>query len=87
MTAPWFGSHLSVRVRVRASSRGDKETWIRSKYVEKKFIQKLPEAGGGGLPLLRRASGRRTRACTHDRSLRPPLKPKPGRATLPRLSG
>ena len=78
---------MRVRVRVRASSRGDKETWIRSKYVEKKFIQKLPEAGGGGLPLLRRASGRRTRACTHDRSLRPPLKPKPGRATLPRLSG
>ncbi|XP_030194698.1 arf-GAP with coiled-coil, ANK repeat and PH domain-containing protein 1 [Gadus morhua] len=78
---------ITIKKPHPTSPRGDKETWIRSKYVEKKFIQKLPEAGGGGLPLLRRASGRRTRACTHDRSLRPPLKPKPGRATLPRLSG
>ncbi|CAL8325925.1 unnamed protein product [Lota lota] len=80
---------ITIKKPHPSSPRGDKETWIRSKYVEKKFIQKLPEAGGSGYPpLLRRASGRRTRAVTQDRSaLRPPLKPKPGRATLPRLSG
>uniref|UniRef100_A0A8C5FND7 Arf-GAP with coiled-coil, ANK repeat and PH domain-containing protein n=1 Tax=Gadus morhua TaxID=8049 RepID=A0A8C5FND7_GADMO len=53
---------ITIKKPHPTSPRGDKETWIRSKYVEKKFIQKLPEAGGGGLPLLRRASGRRTRA-------------------------
>lgn len=68
------------------SLRGDKETWIRSKYVEKKFIQKLPETGRN--PLLRRSSGRRNRAVTQDRTAqRPPLKPKPNRATLPRGTG
>lgn len=68
------------------SHRGDKESWIRSKYVEKKFIQKLPETGRN--PLLRRSSARRTRAVTQDRvAQRPPLKPKPNRATLPRVTG
>uniref|UniRef100_A0A8C4F7M1 Arf-GAP with coiled-coil, ANK repeat and PH domain-containing protein n=1 Tax=Dicentrarchus labrax TaxID=13489 RepID=A0A8C4F7M1_DICLA len=64
----------------------DKESWIRSKYVEKKFIQKLPETGRN--PLLRRSSARRNRATTQDRTVqRPPLKPKPNRATLPRVTG
>lgn len=67
--------------------RGDKESWIRSKYVEKKFIHKLPESGRN--TLLRRSSARRNRTTTQDRSTqqRPPLKPKPNRATLPRLTG
>lgn len=68
------------------SFRGDKESWIRSKYVEKKFIQKLPETGRN--PPLRRSSARRNRAGTQDRTApRPPIKPKPNRATLPRLTG
>ena len=67
--------------------RGDKESWIRSKFVEKKFIQKLPETGRN-IP-LRRSSARRNRANTQERPAgsRPPLKPKPNRATLPRLPG
>lgn len=68
------------------SLRGDKESWIRSKYVEKKFIQKLPETGTNSL--LRRSSARRNRAATQERNpVRPPLKPKPNRATLPRVTG
>lgn len=66
--------------------RQDKESWIRSKYVEKKFIHKLPETGRG--TPLRRSSARRHRATTQDKlSQRPPLKPKPSRATLARSTG
>lgn len=68
------------------SLRGDKESWIKSKYVEKKFIQKLPETGRN--TLLRRSSARRNRTTVQDRTAqRPPLKPKPNRATLPRVTG
>ncbi|XP_067379483.1 arf-GAP with coiled-coil, ANK repeat and PH domain-containing protein 1 isoform X2 [Channa argus] len=68
------------------SHRGDKESWIKSKYVEKKFIQKLPETGRN--PPLRRSSGRRNRATIQEQNIqRPPLKPKPNRATLPRVTG
>lgn len=67
--------------------RGEKESWIRSKYVEKKFIQKLPETGKNVL-LLRPSSAVRSRTVTQERTAqRPPLKPKPSRATLPRLTG
>ncbi|ROL45572.1 Arf-GAP with coiled-coil, ANK repeat and PH domain-containing protein 2 [Anabarilius grahami] len=53
---------------------------------KKKFIHKLPETGRG--TVLRRSSARRNRATTQDRlSTRPPIKPKPNRATLPRLTG
>ncbi|XP_074479925.1 arf-GAP with coiled-coil, ANK repeat and PH domain-containing protein 1 [Sebastes fasciatus] len=77
---------ITIKKPHPSSPRGDKETWIRSKYVEKKFIQKLPETGRN--PLLRRSSGRRNRAVTQDRTAqRPPLKPKPNRATLPRGTG
>lgn len=76
-------SHLFISL---PCLRGDKESWIRSKYVEKKFIQKLPETGHN--PLLRRSSARRNRATTQDHTApRPALKPKPNRATLPRVTG
>ncbi|XP_056156177.1 arf-GAP with coiled-coil, ANK repeat and PH domain-containing protein 1 [Lampris incognitus] len=77
---------ITIKKPHPSSPRGDKESWIRSKYVDKKFIQKLPETGRN--PLLRRSSARRNRAPTQDRTAqRPALKPKPGRATLPRLAG
>uniref|UniRef100_A0A8C4F456 Arf-GAP with coiled-coil, ANK repeat and PH domain-containing protein n=1 Tax=Dicentrarchus labrax TaxID=13489 RepID=A0A8C4F456_DICLA len=69
---------ITIKKPHPSSPRGDKESWIRSKYVEKKFIQKLPETGRN--PLLRRSSARRNRATTQDRTVqRPPLKPKPNR--------
>uniref|UniRef100_A0A6Q2Y8I2 Arf-GAP with coiled-coil, ANK repeat and PH domain-containing protein n=1 Tax=Esox lucius TaxID=8010 RepID=A0A6Q2Y8I2_ESOLU len=78
---------MTIKKPHPSSPRGDKESWIRSKYVEKKFIQKLPETGRN-IP-LRRSSARRNRSNTQDRvsGSRPPLKPKPNRATLPRLTG
>ncbi|XP_041820819.1 arf-GAP with coiled-coil, ANK repeat and PH domain-containing protein 1 [Chelmon rostratus] len=77
---------ITIKKPHPSSPRGDKESWIRSKYVEKKFIQKLPETGRN--PPLRRSSARRNRATTQDRPVqRPPLKPKPNRATLPRVTG
>ncbi|KAM9335420.1 arf-GAP with coiled-coil, ANK repeat and PH domain-containing protein 1 [Symphorus nematophorus] len=77
---------ITIKKPHPTSPRGDKESWIRSKYVEKKFIQKLPETGRN--TLLRRSSARRNRATTQDRTVqRPPLKPKPNRATLPRVTG
>ncbi|KAM4536923.1 arf-GAP with coiled-coil, ANK repeat and PH domain-containing protein 1 [Odontesthes bonariensis] len=77
---------ITIKKPQPSSPRGDKESWIRSKYVEKKFIQKLPETGRN--PPLRRSSARRTRATTQDRTTpRPPLKPKPNRATLARNTG
>ncbi|XP_055756790.1 arf-GAP with coiled-coil, ANK repeat and PH domain-containing protein 1-like [Salvelinus fontinalis] len=78
---------ITIKKPHPSSPRGDKELWIRSKFVEKKFIQKLPETGRN-IP-LRRSSARRNRANTQERPAgsRPPLKPKPNRATLPRLPG
>uniref|UniRef100_A0A673HK99 Arf-GAP with coiled-coil, ANK repeat and PH domain-containing protein n=1 Tax=Sinocyclocheilus rhinocerous TaxID=307959 RepID=A0A673HK99_9TELE len=77
---------ITIKKPHSSSPRQDKESWIRSKYVEKKFIHKLPETGRG--TVLRRSSARRNRATTQDRpNTRPALKPKPNRATLPRLTG
>uniref|UniRef100_A0A8C7PQP9 Arf-GAP with coiled-coil, ANK repeat and PH domain-containing protein n=1 Tax=Oncorhynchus mykiss TaxID=8022 RepID=A0A8C7PQP9_ONCMY len=36
---------ITIKKPHPSSPRGDKESWIRSKFVEKKFIQKLPETG------------------------------------------
>ncbi|XP_072543638.1 arf-GAP with coiled-coil, ANK repeat and PH domain-containing protein 1 [Salminus brasiliensis] len=77
---------ITIKKPHPSSPRQDKESWIRSKYVEKKFIHKLPETGRA--PPLRRSSARRNRATTQERpGIRPALKPKPNRATLPRLTG
>ncbi|KAG7464645.1 hypothetical protein MATL_G00167550 [Megalops atlanticus] len=77
---------ITIKKPHPSSPRQDKESWIRSKYVEKKFIQKLPETGR--VAPLRRSSARRNRANTQERpGGRPPIKPKPNRATLPRLTG
>uniref|UniRef100_A0A3P9HD76 Arf-GAP with coiled-coil, ANK repeat and PH domain-containing protein n=1 Tax=Oryzias latipes TaxID=8090 RepID=A0A3P9HD76_ORYLA len=70
---------ITIKKPNPASPRGDKESWIRSKYVEKKFIQKLPETGRN--PQLSRSN----RAATLTQ--KPPLKPKPSRTLLPRKSG
>ncbi|CAK6952885.1 arf-GAP with coiled-coil%2C ANK repeat and PH domain-containing protein 1 isoform X2 [Scomber scombrus] len=79
-------NEITIKKPSSSSPRGDKESWIRSKYVEKKFIQKLPETGRN--PPLRRSSARRNRTATQDRTAeRPPIKPKPNRATLPRVTG
>ncbi|RXN21660.1 arf-GAP with coiled- ANK repeat and PH domain-containing 1-like protein [Labeo rohita] len=76
---------ITIKKPHPSSPRQDKESWIRSKYVEKKFIHKLPETGRG--TVLRRSSARRNRSNTQDKpNTRPPLKPKPNRATLPRLT-
>ncbi|KAJ8008307.1 hypothetical protein DPEC_G00103480 [Dallia pectoralis] len=78
---------MTIKKPHPSSPRGDKETWIRSKYVEKKFIQKLPETARN-IP-LRRSSARRNRSNTQERvtNSRPAIKPKPNRATLPRHTG
>uniref|UniRef100_A0AAY4C858 Arf-GAP with coiled-coil, ANK repeat and PH domain-containing protein n=1 Tax=Denticeps clupeoides TaxID=299321 RepID=A0AAY4C858_9TELE len=41
---------MTIKKPHPSSPRQDKESWIRSKYVEKKFIQKLPETGGRWSP-------------------------------------
>uniref|UniRef100_A0A8C1TUH3 Arf-GAP with coiled-coil, ANK repeat and PH domain-containing protein n=1 Tax=Cyprinus carpio TaxID=7962 RepID=A0A8C1TUH3_CYPCA len=69
---------ITIKKPHPSSPRQDKESWIRSKYVEKKFIHKLPETGRA--TVLRRSSARRNRANTQDKpNTRPPLKPKPSR--------
>uniref|UniRef100_A0AAY4C863 Arf-GAP with coiled-coil, ANK repeat and PH domain-containing protein n=1 Tax=Denticeps clupeoides TaxID=299321 RepID=A0AAY4C863_9TELE len=69
---------MTIKKPHPSSPRQDKESWIRSKYVEKKFIQKLPETGRA-VP-LRRSSARRNRSSTqHPVTMRPPIKPKPNR--------
>ncbi|KAI4900436.1 hypothetical protein NFI96_033090, partial [Prochilodus magdalenae] len=76
---------ITIKKPHPSSPRQDKESWIRSKYVEKKFIHKLPETGRA--TPLRRSSARRNRATTQERQAsRPVIKPKPNRATLPRLT-
>ncbi|XP_072314604.1 arf-GAP with coiled-coil, ANK repeat and PH domain-containing protein 1 [Eucyclogobius newberryi] len=79
---------ITIKKPQSSSPRADKESWIKSKYVEKKFIHKLPETGRNAP--LRHASARRNRATsTAERTgPKPPLKPKPNqRATLPRVTG
>uniref|UniRef100_A0A3B3BXR7 Arf-GAP with coiled-coil, ANK repeat and PH domain-containing protein n=2 Tax=Oryzias melastigma TaxID=30732 RepID=A0A3B3BXR7_ORYME len=71
---------ITIKKPNPASPRGDKESWIRSKYVEKKFIHKLPETGRN--PQLSRSNNRATSLMQ-----KPPLKPKPSRSLLPRITG
>ncbi|CAM5139442.1 unnamed protein product [Natator depressus] len=61
---------MTVKRPQPGCSRAEKESWIRAKYVEKKFITKLPEA--------RLSRGGRRGPLDRDRPPRPPLKPKPG---------
>ncbi|XP_074927443.1 arf-GAP with coiled-coil, ANK repeat and PH domain-containing protein 1 [Chelonoidis abingdonii] len=61
---------MTVKRPQPGCSRAEKESWIRAKYVEKKFITKLPEA--------RLTRGGRRGPSDRDRPPRPPLKPKPG---------
>ncbi|CAL9694714.1 unnamed protein product [Knipowitschia caucasica] len=78
---------ITIKKPQSSSPRGDKESWIKSKYVEKKFIHKLPETGRND---PQRSSTRRNRSSsTADRTgPKPPLKPKPSqRATLARVTG
>nr|XP_033780994.1 arf-GAP with coiled-coil, ANK repeat and PH domain-containing protein 1 [Geotrypetes seraphini] len=75
---------MTIKKPNPSCSRSEKEAWIRAKYVQKKFINKLPEMG------IRLCC--RNRGNTLDRLpgrpekfLKPPLKPKPG--TLARSPG
>ncbi|XP_073182551.1 LOW QUALITY PROTEIN: arf-GAP with coiled-coil, ANK repeat and PH domain-containing protein 1 [Lepidochelys kempii] len=61
---------MTVKRPQPGCSRAEKESWIRAKYVEKKFITKLPEA--------RLSRGGRRGPLDRDRPPKPPLKPKPG---------
>ncbi|XP_043932967.1 arf-GAP with coiled-coil, ANK repeat and PH domain-containing protein 1 [Protopterus annectens] len=69
-----------------SSTRQDKEAWIRAKYVEKKFIKKLPDSGSR----LHRSSLRHHRSANPERTFKPekPPKPviKPKPLTLPRTA-
>ncbi|XP_026518669.2 arf-GAP with coiled-coil, ANK repeat and PH domain-containing protein 1-like, partial [Terrapene carolina triunguis] len=69
---------MTVKRPQPGCSRAEKESWIRAKYVEKKFITKLPEAR------LSRV-GRRGPP-DRDRLPRPPLKPKPGSISISRAA-
>ncbi|XP_078526968.1 arf-GAP with coiled-coil, ANK repeat and PH domain-containing protein 1 [Lissotriton helveticus] len=80
---------MTIKKPTPSSTRSEKELWIRAKYVQKQFINKLPEAGTRPLRNLpRRSRGNtvdRPIARPLDRPPKPPLKPKPG--SLSRLPG
>ncbi|KAK7909812.1 hypothetical protein WMY93_014496 [Mugilogobius chulae] len=78
---------ITIKKPHSSSPRGDKESWIKSKYVEKKFIHKLPETGRNAP--LRRSSARKNRPTVVERTgPKPPIRPKPNhRATLSRVTG
>uniref|UniRef100_A0A8D0LCA8 Arf-GAP with coiled-coil, ANK repeat and PH domain-containing protein n=1 Tax=Sphenodon punctatus TaxID=8508 RepID=A0A8D0LCA8_SPHPU len=61
---------MNVKRPHPSCTRSEKEAWIRAKYVEKKFITKLPETG----IRLSRGGGRRGGV---ERPPKPILKPKP----------
>uniref|UniRef100_K7G2D2 Arf-GAP with coiled-coil, ANK repeat and PH domain-containing protein n=1 Tax=Pelodiscus sinensis TaxID=13735 RepID=K7G2D2_PELSI len=61
---------MTVKRPQPGCSRAEKESWIRAKYVEKKFITKLPEA--------RLSRVGRWGPHNRDRPPKPALKPKPG---------
>ncbi|KAM9312392.1 arf-GAP with coiled-coil, ANK repeat and PH domain-containing protein 1 [Gastrophryne carolinensis] len=43
-------TEMNIKKPTAASTRGEKEIWIRAKYVEKKFITKLPQTALRSLP-------------------------------------
>ncbi|XP_074839019.1 arf-GAP with coiled-coil, ANK repeat and PH domain-containing protein 1 isoform X2 [Carettochelys insculpta] len=61
---------MTVKRPQPGCSRAEKESWIRAKYVEKKFITKLPEA--------QLSRGGRRPPPDRDRPPRPIPRPKPG---------
>ncbi|XP_067879727.1 arf-GAP with coiled-coil, ANK repeat and PH domain-containing protein 1 isoform X1 [Heterodontus francisci] len=65
---------MTVKKPHPGSPRQEKEAWIRAKYVEKKFIHKLPESG----IRLRRCSLKRNQ-CTNtvEKTQKPEKPPKP----------
>ncbi|XP_029436602.1 arf-GAP with coiled-coil, ANK repeat and PH domain-containing protein 1 [Rhinatrema bivittatum] len=75
---------MTIKKPSPSCTRSEKEAWIRAKYVQKKFINKLPEMGirfccRSRGNTLERLPGR------PEKSSKPPLKPKPG--TLVRSPG
>ncbi|XP_038642944.1 arf-GAP with coiled-coil, ANK repeat and PH domain-containing protein 1 isoform X2 [Scyliorhinus canicula] len=65
---------MTVKKPHPGSPRQEKEAWIRAKYVEKKFIHKLPESG---IRLRRCSLKRNQRANTLEKSQKPEKPPKP----------
>ncbi|XP_069501713.1 arf-GAP with coiled-coil, ANK repeat and PH domain-containing protein 1 isoform X2 [Ambystoma mexicanum] len=70
-----------------SSTRSEKEFWIKAKYVDKQFINKLPEAGARPFRhIARRSHGNmvdKPIVRPVDRPPKPPLKPKPGSLARP----
>ncbi|GCC20364.1 arf-GAP with coiled-coil, ANK repeat and PH domain-containing protein 2-like [Chiloscyllium punctatum] len=65
---------MTVKKPHPGSPRQEKEAWIRAKYVEKKFIHKLPESG---IRLRRCSLKRNQRTNTLEKAQKPEKPPKP----------
>ncbi|XP_059831229.1 arf-GAP with coiled-coil, ANK repeat and PH domain-containing protein 2-like isoform X1 [Hypanus sabinus] len=65
---------MTVKKPHPGSPRQEKEAWIRAKYVEKKFIQKLPESA---VRLHKSSSKPNQRTSTLERPPKPEKPPKP----------
>ncbi|XP_078056929.1 arf-GAP with coiled-coil, ANK repeat and PH domain-containing protein 2-like [Mustelus asterias] len=65
---------MTVKKPQHGSPRQDKEAWIRAKYVEKKFIHKLPESG---IRLRRCSLKRNQHTNTLEKNQKPEKPPKP----------
>ncbi|XP_048475974.1 arf-GAP with coiled-coil, ANK repeat and PH domain-containing protein 2-like [Rhincodon typus] len=65
---------MTVKKPHPGSPRQEKEAWIRAKYVEKKFIHKLPESG---IRLRRCSLKRNQHPTTLEKTQKPEKPPKP----------